>query len=161
MKKIRAQFLVFLAHKVGLPYFKMVRKQPAFPYTTADLTAMPTESVGFQLHQFFENNALDLLPYYEKHDIKHIILDYPPTEEGEVCLQTFMLANGRITIPILIAVYYGWLTMPEYWSSFKSAWRRGRKNMPLSNLDWIALVPQNINSVKANLLQEKALLSNL
>lgn len=143
VKVLREKLLVFLAHKVGLPYFKLFRKKPSFPYSAHELSQMPETTVGYQMHLFFEQNNIGLLPYYEKHDIKHIILNYPPTEEGEVCLQTFMLANGRITIPVFIAVAYGWLTMPEYWNSFKKAWVRGRKNISLNDLNWFALVPQN------------------
>lgn len=155
MKKIRAKLLVFLAHKVGLPYFKLVRKKPVFPYSANDLANMPSQSVGYQMHQFFQQNALELLPYYEKHDIKHVVLDYLPTEEGEVCLQTFMLANGRRTIPVMIAVVFGWITMPEYWSSFSKAWKRGKNIQKLSATDWIALIPENIDKVKYQLLQPK------
>lgn len=155
MKKYRARLLVFLAHSVGLPYFKLVRRQVDFPYTATELAALPQNTVGYKMHQFFQENALSLLPYYEKHDIKHIVLNYPPTEEGEVCLQTFMLANGRCTIPVLIAVIYGWLTMPEYWPGFRQAWQRGRSNIPLGDLDWIALVPVNIDRVRSWLLRRR------
>ena len=152
IKQWRAELLTFLAHRVGLPYFKLIRKRPSFPYSEADLKRLPEESVGYQLYQFFDKHQLELLPYYEKHDIKHIVLDYLPNEEGEVCLQTFMLANGRVTIPILIAVAYGWMTMPEFYSSFLRAWKRGRANQSLSKTNWIALVNAPLHEVKNALL---------
>lgn len=161
MKKYRARLLVFLAHKVGLPYFKLVRKQVHFPYTATELAALPQNTVGYKMHQFFQENTLELLPYYEKHDIKHVVLGYPPTEQGEVCLQTFMLANGRCTIPVLIAVTYGWATMPEFWSCFRKAWQRGRSNIPLGDLDWIALVPVNIDNVRSALLRKRSISCNI
>lgn len=155
LKKLREEVLVFMAHKMGLPYFRLIRKKPSFPFTQEELGGMPEGSVGKAMFDFFRQNGLDLLPYYEKHDIKHIVLGYSATEDGEVCLQTFMLANGRCTIPVLIAVIYGWFTMPEYWPGFRQAWQRGRNNISLSKLDWFALVPAHLESVQAQLFQQK------
>lgn len=155
INQIRAQVLVFMAHKMGLPYFKMVRRKPSFPYTREELAAMPEGSVGRELHRFFQSNHLDLLPFYEKHDIKHVVLGYEATEDGEVCLQCFMLANGRCTIPVLIAVLYGVLTMPEYWSLFRKAWKRGRSNRPLQDLNWFDLIPQQQEEVRRRLLRSR------
>lgn len=155
IKQLRERFLVFLAHEVGLPYFKLIRKKISFPYTDADLEQMPENTVGHQLHRFFKKHSLGLLPYYERHDIKHVLLDYPPTEEGEVCLQTFMLANGRVTFPVMIAVAYGWLTMPEFHASFRAAWSKGRNNIPLKDVDWVSLIPHELREIKQLLLTEK------
>jgi ubiquinone biosynthesis protein Coq4 len=56
-----------------------------------------------------------LLPYYARHDIKHILLDYDTKNEGEGCLQCFMLGNGHVSFPVVATVLYGWATMPEHW----------------------------------------------
>lgn len=156
INQIREQILVFMAHKIGLPYFKLVRRKPSFPYTREELAAMPEGTVGQTLHRFFQHNELDLLPFYEKHDIKHVVLGYEATEDGEVCLQCFMLANGRCTIPVLIAVVYGVMTMPEYWSKFKQAWKRGRRNHSLKSVNWFDLIPQQTEAVQQALLRAKA-----
>lgn len=155
INQIREQILIFMAHKIGLPYFKLVRRKPSFPYTREKLAALPEGTVGRQLHQFFQHNELDLLPFYEKHDIKHVVLGYDATEDGEVCLQCFMLANGRCTIPVLIAVVYGLLTMPEYWHKFKHAWMRGRQNRSLKSINWFDLIPLQTEAVQQHWLQAK------
>jgi ubiquinone biosynthesis protein Coq4 len=152
IKSLRARMLEFLAHDIGLPYFRLVRTQTDFPYTLQMLQAMPADTVGHQLAQFFIKNNLSLLPYYERHDIKHVVLEYPPTEEGEVCLQTFMWANGRRTLPVFLAVAYGWSTMPEYWQSLLLAWKRGKAAKSLNNLDWLALIPLNVDKVRTKIL---------
>lgn len=156
INQIREQVLVYMAHRIGLPYFKLVRKKPTFPYTRAELESMPEGTVGQELHRFFQQNHLDLLPFYEKHDIKHVVLGYGATEDGEVCLQCFMLANGRWTIPVCIAVAYGILTMPEYWSKFRTAWKRGRSNRSLKEVDWFTLIPQPVTVIREQLLQARS-----
>lgn len=158
MKKIiqlRQQVLVWLTHKVGMPYFRLMRKPTNFPYAIADLEQFPSASVGQHLHHFLTHHNLDLLPYYEKHDIKHVLLGYPPTESGEVCLQCFMWANGRRTLPVLIAVMFGWLTMPEYWTDFRAAFKRGRANKSLQGVSWFDLLPFSLAAIQRILIQPK------
>lgn len=149
--------LIWLTHSVGMPYFKLVRKPIVFDYTMDDLGQMPTDTVGYNLFVFLKENDLHLLPYYEKHDIKHIVLGYPPTECGEVCLQCFMLANGRYTLPVLIAVVFGCLTMPEYWSQFWIAIKRGWNNKSLQQVTWFDLLPFSFKGIQSMLLQPKSI----
>ena len=117
--KIRSQILVYLTHNMALPFLKFVRKPQKFPYNSNDLLMMPKGTLGKTLHSFLETKNLDLLPYYAKHDIKHILLNYDTTDEGEVCLQCFMLGNKHISFPVIATVLYGFFTMPEYWKKFK------------------------------------------
>ena len=153
--KVRESILVFLTHKVGMPYFKLVRKPLNFQYNLQQLSELAPDTVGFHLYKFLDSNHLDLLPYYEKHDIKHILLDYPATEKGEVCLQCFMLANGRCTLPVITAVLFGVITMPEYWQSFKEAFIKGYRHQSLQDIDWFGLLTQPLEATKKLYLQPK------
>lgn len=155
MKKLRKRLLVYLAHEVALPYFRLVRKGYKFPYTVKQLQRFPEGTVGKALFHFFMDNQLEMLPHYEKHDVKHVVLGYPPTEEGEVCLQVFMLANGRITFPVIFSVCIGLLIMPEQWNLFFKAWQRGRATHSLKTLDWFGLVAQPLQSVQQQIFQHK------
>lgn len=154
-KMLRKQLMIFLAHQVALPYFKLVRKNYRFPYTVSQLAAYADGTVGRELYLFFHHHNLDILPHYEKHDIKHVVLGYPPTEEGEVSLQCFMLANGRITLPVLCSVAVGFLIMPEHWKSFKKAWIKGRQTPQLDQLDWFSLIPRPLTAVKHQIFNTK------
>lgn len=154
MKKIRTSILVFLTHKIGLPYFKLFRKPINFPFTIQELAHFNKESIGYKLYQFLTHNNLALLPYYERHDIKHVVLNYPPTEVGEVSLQCFMLANGRITFPIILTVLFGCCTMPEYYATFLKAFKRGYACPSLHNVDWILLLNENLTTIQYNLLNK-------
>lgn len=140
LKSIRSKLLVLLTHTIALPVLKIIRKKKVFPYSMEQLSALPYETVGNELWQVLNEQNLRLLPYYEKHDIKHVVLQYPFTDEGEVSLQFFMLANGRISFPVLSTVIYGIVTMPEYYSSFKNAYRRGKQFSNLEELDWFSIM---------------------
>ena len=151
IKKIRSSVLVFLTHKMALPILKIIRKPVHFPYTAGELQQFPDDTLGKDLLNFLEAKDLHLLPYYAKHDIKHIILEYETTDEGEVCLQCFMLGNGHLSFPVTATVLYGLFTMPEYWSSFRKALRRGRKYMPIEGWKWFELLPVSVKDLRNNM----------
>jgi ubiquinone biosynthesis protein Coq4 len=148
LKKFRKRLLIYMTHDVALPYFRLVRKGYDFPYSIKDLQHFKEGTVGRALYSFFFNNDLELLPHYEKHDVKHVVLGYPPTEEGEVSLQCFMLANGRITAPVIFSVLLGIVIMPESWFKFRKAWKRGRATPCLNKLNWFNLIPQPLSEVR-------------
>jgi len=148
LKNLRSQLLVLLTHTFALPVLKIVRRKKAFPYSMEQLSAMPFDTVGNEVWQLLNENNLRLLPYYERHDIKHVVLGYPFTDEGEVCLQFFMLANGRVSFPVLATVLYGLATMPEYYASFKEAYARGKEAGDLSQLDWFGIMPELLMDVR-------------
>jgi len=141
LKKIRRQTLVFLTHSMALPVLKIIRKKKPFPYSTAELWQMPDGTVGKDLVQMLQQEQLHLLPYYEKHDVKHVLLGYPTTEEGEVCLQCFMLGNGHISFPVMATVLFGLTTMPEHYHAFKNAFQKGRSSTCISSWNYFELIP--------------------
>jgi Coenzyme Q (ubiquinone) biosynthesis protein Coq4 len=154
LKKFRSNVLVLLTHTIALPVLKVVRRKKKFPYSMEQLSALPYETVGNELWQLLNAHSIRLLPYYERHDIKHVVLDYPLTDEGEVCLQFFMLANGRISFPVLATVLYGLLTMPEYYSSFRKAWVKGKRTKSLENMDWFGIMELPLKTVQKQIYSE-------
>ena len=134
--------LVFLTHNMALPMLRFVRRPQVFPYTAKQLREFPSGTLGFDLIHFLENRNLKLLPHYAKHDIKHILLQYDTTDEGEVCLQCFMLGNGHISFPVAATVVYGFVTMPEYWKKFRMAYRRGKQSIPIKNWLWFSILQE-------------------
>ncbi len=148
--KIRSQILVYLTHNMALPFLKFVRRPILFPYTTAALMNMEKGTLGKDLYEFLQAKKLVLLPYYAKHDIKHILLGYDTTDEGEVCLQCFMLGNKHFSFPVAATVLYGFITMPEYWKKFIVAYRRGAISISLEDWNWFNIIPE-----QTILLQQK------
>ena len=140
--KLRSSLLVFLTHNMALPLLKIIRQPRPFPYTKAQLELFPDHTLGKDLVQFLSDKDLQLLPYYAKHDIKHILLQYDTTDEGEVCLQCFMLGNGHLSFPVTATVLYGFVTMPEYWAKFRRAYRRGKKADPIANWPWFEILQE-------------------
>ncbi|HMK26244.1 MAG TPA: Coq4 family protein [Chitinophagaceae bacterium] len=146
MKKIllrtRTAILVFLTHKIALPVLKIVRKPNPFTYNKDQLRSLPPGSLGNDLYYFLEKRNLPLLNHYTRHDLKHVLLGYDTTDDGEACLQSFMLGNGRISFPVLATVLYSFVTMPEHWKKMKHAYRLGRKGNSIHGWPWNELLKE-------------------
>ncbi len=127
VRKYRPVFLTWAIHKMALPFIRLIVTIEQFPYTMAELRQMSRDSLAAALIRFWEQNGLDLLAEYEGHDIKHALLGYPANEEGEVCLQYFLLGNGYRTFPVLISVVITFFIMPDYYGAMWRAYRRGRQ----------------------------------
>ena len=147
IKKCRSVLLVYLTHNMALPVLRIIRKPEKFPFTAAELKQFAAGTMGNDLIEFIEKKELALLPYYARHDMKHILLGYDTTDEGEGCLQCFMLGNGHISFPVLATVLYGLVTMPEYWSSFRVAYKRGQKSTPISKWEWFGILEESTASL--------------
>jgi ubiquinone biosynthesis protein Coq4 len=151
MKKIRAirlAILIKLTHNLALPLLRRFRRTIPFSHTIERLAEFPDGSLGKDLAVFLEVRKLPLLPHYARHDIKHVLLGYDTTEEGEVCLQSFMLGNGRVSFPVLATVLYGIITMPEYWKKMRVAYRLGKKCTSFHGWNWNESVYQPTNHLR-------------
>jgi hypothetical protein len=151
--KLRSAILVFLTHHMALPLLKLVRNEEKFPYSLPQLIQMTPASLGYTLGSFLYQKKLQLLPYYARHDIKHILLEYDTTDEGEVCLQCFMLGNRHVSFPVLATVVYGFVTMPEHWTDFKKAVRRGRQAPSLRHWQWYTLLAIPVSDLRQQINQ--------
>src|SRR5688500_214703 len=133
LKKVRENILVYLTHKIALPMLKLVRRPNAFTYSESDLRSFPSGTLGNDLFIFLKQRDLPLLKHYVRHDLKHVLLGYDTTEEGEACLQTFMFGNGRVSFPVLATVTYSFLTMPEFWTKIRNAFQEGKRTNSIHN----------------------------
>jgi hypothetical protein len=138
--QLRSKLLVLLTHNMALPSLKLIRRPVKFPYSREELAAFEPGTLGRVLVVYLDERKLQLLPYYAKHDIKHILLQYDTNDEGEVCLQCFMLGNGHLSFPVAATVLYGFVTMPEYRTKFKRAYKKGKNCEAIAQWDWFALL---------------------
>ncbi len=148
LKKCRSKLLVYLTHRMALPVLRLIRKPEVFPFSREALSHFPDGSMGKHLFYFLEKKQLELLPYYARHDIKHILLDYDTTDEGEGCLQCFMLGNGHVSFPVVATVLYGWATMPEHWASFRKAYSRGKQSHAIAHWKWFEILHEPADQLK-------------
>ncbi|MCP9751697.1 hypothetical protein [Ferruginibacter sp. HRS2-29] len=150
--KLRSLILVYLTHHMALPLLKLLRKNDVFPYSGEELHFFAPGTLGNQLAEFLDVNNLQLLPYYARHDIKHILLEYETTDEGEGSLQCFMLGNGHLSFPVAATVVYCFLTMPEHWHLFRKAYRRGKAAVRISDWKWFELLEEPVVGLRRQII---------
>jgi ubiquinone biosynthesis protein Coq4 len=150
--KFRETILVFLTHKVALPILKLVRRPNEFSCSEDELKSFPTGTLGNDLVIFLEQRNLPLLKHYARHDLKHVLLGYDTTEEGEACLQSFMFGNGRISFPVLATITDSFITMPEYWSKMKEAFLHGKKSNSIHAWKWNELLKEPTEELRKKIV---------
>ncbi|MBC7688737.1 MAG: hypothetical protein H7211_11220 [Aquabacterium sp.] len=84
--QLRYKLLVFLTHNMALPLMKIIRSPQKFSPTKQMLHLLPEGMLGKELVTMLDRKNFKLLPYHAKHDIKHNLLQYDTTDEGEVYL---------------------------------------------------------------------------
>jgi ubiquinone biosynthesis protein Coq4 len=150
----RTAVLIALTHKIALPMLKIMRRPVISSCSKEQLAAYPPGSLGNDLYLFLHKRNLPFLIHYARHDLKHVLLEYDTTDEGEACLQSFMLGNGRVSFPVLATVTYAFITMPEYWYKMKAAYRQGRQSISFHRWHWNELLMEETTRLRAQIFSK-------
>ena len=142
----------FIAHcftSLLIPLFRRL-------YGTADaasqlqaLHQLPAGTLGRGVADLLLAHGLELIPRYESHDLKHVLLGYAMTPLDELKLKAFMLGNGDRSISSLGLGLLG-LLMPEAWPVLWQHFQRGRRTRSI--VDWT--LPQYATQSVAILRQQ-------
>ncbi len=89
-------------------------------------------TLGKEIANCLDNYNLTLVPGFESHDLKHVLLDYKMTPEGEIRMQAFMIGNGNYSIPSFMILIFGAILLPDLWSVFYADFKKGKKSIPVS-----------------------------
>jgi hypothetical protein len=90
------------------------------------LQRLPPGTAGRTVADLLAAHGLHLLPGFESHDLKHVLLGYPMTPADELRLKAFMLGNGDWSIPNLALLSLALLTPPE-WPDLWRHYQWGRR----------------------------------
>jgi len=120
--------MIWLVDTTQPIYRKWFRRyRPSWQQDIQGLMAYEKESLGYALGIFLKENQLALIPRFEDHDVFHVLLGYAPTVVEESKMQFCLLGSGKRSLYVLGTCAIAWLAFPEYWSGFKTAWRRGKQ----------------------------------
>lgn len=95
------------------------------------LKELPDGTLGKDIANCLEENNLRLVPNYESHDLKHVLLDFKMTPVDEIRMQAFMLGNGNYSIPSFAIFIFGALLLPDLWATFYKDYKNGLKSKPI------------------------------
>jgi hypothetical protein len=97
------------------------------------LKEFPDGTLGKDIANWLEKNNLRLVPNFESHDMKHVLLDFKMTPVDEIRLQAFMLGNGNYTIPSFAIFIFGAILLPDLWVTFYKDYKNGLYSKPIKN----------------------------
>jgi hypothetical protein len=97
------------------------------------LQELPEGTLGKDIANCLEKNNLRLVPNFESHDLKHVLLDFKMTPVDEIRMQAFMLGNGNYTIASFAIFIFGALLLPDLWTTFYSDYKNGLHSTPIKN----------------------------
>jgi hypothetical protein len=91
------------------------------------ISQLPDGTIGKEVWRFLQTNKLRLVPYYETHDLKHVILGYSTDPEDEMRMQAFMFGNAGFS-PFITTVYCVFVIWtPEVWREFNKHYTYGKR----------------------------------
>jgi ubiquinone biosynthesis protein Coq4 len=148
IKKLRSKLLELLTHKMALPLVTKFRSTPPFPYSMEQLLEFPDHTLGKDLAIYLRKMNFRLLRNYERHDCKHIILQFEMDEVGEARMQFYFFGNRHYSFPVISTVIMVSLLMPEHWKKFYHEFKRGRKAPNFDDVDFGQLVMKNTGELR-------------
>jgi ubiquinone biosynthesis protein Coq4 len=95
------------------------------------LLKMPNGTLGNDIGKSLRENNLRLVPRYESHDLKHILLGYGMNPIDEIRMQAFMIGNKNYSISVFAIFIFGALILPDHWKVFYKDFKRGRESVPI------------------------------
>ncbi len=92
------------------------------------LNTYPEGTAGKEIAKCLKKHELRLVPGYESHDLKHVLLGYQMTPLDEIRMQAFMLGNGNWTLPSLLIFLFGFLLLFNHWRTFWQDFQKGKQS---------------------------------
>jgi hypothetical protein len=85
-------------------------------------------TLGKDIVNCLDQHNLRLVPGYESHDLKHVLLNYAMTPLDEIRMQAFMIGNGNISIPSIAIFLYGFILLPHKWHQLFKDFKLGLRS---------------------------------
>jgi hypothetical protein len=80
-----------------------------------------------------DSKGLKLIPGFAKHDLDHLILGYGMDPEEELCMQAYLIGNGRWQLQCFLFLSSAVL-LPGLWGTLCAHYNIGKRSEPLSSL---------------------------
>ena len=97
------------------------------------MRSLPVHTVGHDLAHMLDSKGLKLIPGFAKHDLDHLILGYGMGAEEELCMQAYLIGNGRWQFQCFLFLSSAVL-LPGLWGTLCAHYSSGRQSEPLSSL---------------------------
>ncbi|PKV76418.1 hypothetical protein [Pontibacter ramchanderi] len=135
MKKISKipQLIITLSFHLAVWLIEHFSNIERYQKKVDKLQELEKGTLGKDIAECLSKNKLRLVPGYESHDLKHVLLDYKMNPVDEIRMQAFMIGNGNVSILSLAIFLYGFLLLPNKWRTFYKDFKSGLASQPIKH----------------------------
>lgn len=136
------------------PYrFLFKQKKNSWKLSSTDLIQCPPKSLGHELGLFLKKNDFELIDKLESHDAYHVICKMNTTVRDEVGMQFLLLGNGKRSLYLYSTIAICFLLLPEYFSYFRSCYRKGKQLYPIHELKLLNILHKPLKNIQGELMK--------
>lgn len=146
LKFISASFYI----AVWFIHLVFLKKEPLIDI--AELEKQPEGSLGRAIAHCLQQHKLSFVPYFESHDLKHVVFDYKMSPLDEIRLQACMIGNGNWSLPSIAIFLFGAILLPSQWSLFYKDFRKGLEAQPIKDWSIDAYASQDLLKLRQQVL---------
>ncbi|RYY36287.1 MAG: hypothetical protein EOP46_07050 [Sphingobacteriaceae bacterium] len=96
------------------------------------LRQMEAGTLGKDIADCLDKHGIKMVPGFESHDLKHVLLDFKMTPLDEIRMQAFMLGNGNYSFACFAILLFGAILLPGKWRMFYNDFLAGRRTQAIS-----------------------------
>ncbi|MFN6076050.1 MAG: hypothetical protein ACK46Y_10820 [Fluviicola sp.] len=112
------------------------------------LEKCPENSVGNSILNMLNENNLDVIPFFENHDLKHLVLGYGMTSVEEIRMQAFLFGNGNRSFSCILFFLSG-ILLPSAWNQFYLDFKKGKNAPDILNLSLKECMNKSLSELKS------------
>lgn len=91
-----------------------------------EMAGLPESTLGNRLYQIMADHAVELVPWYKEHDLKHALLGYKMEAPDEMRMQCFMWGNAGFSLVTTVITLFFIIWTPEMWPDARYHYRAGQ-----------------------------------
>lgn len=148
-----ARRIIKVSFDTSVSTIEYFSKMDRYHQQVDELRKLESGTLGKEIANCLDNHKLTLVPKYESHDLKHVVLDYKMTAEDEIRMQAFMIGNGNYSIPSFTIFFFGAILLPDLWTTFYADFEKGRQTVPISNWTVNDFANRSIRELRNELAQ--------
>ena len=112
------------------------------------LRVLQPGTVGREIADMLDSKQYRLIPKFEDHDLKHIVLGYEMTRRDEIRMQAYLVGNGNRTLPCMIFLSIA-IIYPGLWRDLIVQYQLGKKRKSIYYLRLEECMDKSLEDVKA------------
>jgi len=123
-------------------------------YQLIHLRTLPAGTVGQEIASMLDKKGYRLIPKFENHDLKHIVLDYEMTMKDEIRMQAYLVGNGNYSFPCLLFLSLG-IFYPTVWKDLPKEYRLGQRMTSIHLLTLDNCMDRRLTEIKKKYGRDK------